>query len=181
MHPTYSMTLKFGVAYWTTFQKHICSTKRCKQDNRSYDSLLEWLVKKKCDCLSLQCDKLQLIIEDDALEILGIYNDIYSNVILYYYVKLWIIVVHDYFIKKISSLLKMKKTAKTLVTIFHKCFWIFYSLDLIQIVPHVLIIHLKHCHINILNICDISTTYWPKNMQNHVCMIIIGKFCHIMW
>jgi hypothetical protein len=53
----------------------------------------------------------------------------------------------------------MKKTAKTLVTIFHKCFLIFYSLDLIQIVPHVLIIHLKHYHINILNICDISTIF----------------------
>jgi hypothetical protein len=53
----------------------------------------------------------------------------------------------------------MKKTAKTLVTIYHKRFLIFYSLDLIHIVPHVLIIHFKHYHINILNLCDISTTF----------------------
>lgn len=102
------------MTYWTTFQKHVCSTKRCKQDNRSYDCLLEWLVKKKCDCLSLQCDKLQLIIEDDALEILRIYSDIYSYVILYDYAKLWIIVVHDYVIKKKLSLLKMKKNSKNI-------------------------------------------------------------------
>ncbi len=114
MHPTYSTTLKFGVTYWTTLQKHICSTKRCKQDSRSYDCLLEWLVKKKCDCLSLQCDKLQLITEDDALEILGIYNDIYSHVTLCYYVRLWIIVVHDYVIKKSLALLKNEKNSKNI-------------------------------------------------------------------
>lgn len=112
--PNIFHTLKFRVTYWTTFQKHICSTKRCKQDNRSYDCLLEWLVKKKCNCLSLQCDKLQLIIEDDALEILGIYNDIYSHVILYYYIKLWIIVVHDYVIKKKVVSFKKEKNSKNI-------------------------------------------------------------------
>jgi hypothetical protein len=64
--------------------------------------------------LSLQCDKLQLIIEDDALEILGIYNDIYSHVILYYYIKLWIIVVHDYVIKKKVVSFKKEKNSKNI-------------------------------------------------------------------
>lgn len=74
--------------------------------------LSDWL--KRSDCLSLQCDKLQLIIEDDALEILGIYNDIYSHVTLCYYVRLWIIVVHDYVIKKSLALLKNEKNSKNI-------------------------------------------------------------------
>ncbi len=78
----------------------------CKHDNRSHDSLLNQLLKKSRGMLATNCDggKLWLATKGDGLKIYDLYNDkkmlIFSHDLLYYHVKAWMIIFHDYVILK---------------------------------------------------------------------------------
>jgi hypothetical protein len=97
--------------------------KHCKHFTLMNGHNINKIVNRSQPCDLIMTDILQLVTKSDGLEIHDFYNGqrflFLLSWLLYYYVKVWIIIVHLYVILK---------AMKPLVTMFYSWFYILYSL-----------------------------------------------------
>lgn len=103
----------------------------------------------------------------------------FYNVKQCHYVKVWIIIVHDHAILKVSNIesLKKMKKEKVIVILYYirSGFEYFILIRLFQMVSYIFIIYLKHYHIIlILKMNNFSTNFNIKIQK-------IKHWLHLLW